>query len=121
MIDKELKRLAIDIVEGKVYGTFCMNEYDIELLTAIFMPIFFMDEEQRNELCKDLAHIYEYIDHAGPRSINGHPMFTSMRTLNKQQWAKVCEYIKEYLKIKGAFCSVKVDMTFGGTPEYMKK
>jgi hypothetical protein len=97
MDDKELKQLAIDISEGKVFGTFHMNEHQMSNMSCVFMPLVFMKEEQRQELIdKKVAHFYEYIDQAGPRSVNGMPCFFSMRNISQDDWSKVVKYIKEY-------------------------
>ena len=44
--------------------------------------------------------IYEYIDKAGPRSINGLPNFFSMRLLNKEDALKVDGYYIKYKEIR---------------------
>ena len=102
MEEKELRQLAIDVSEKKVFGTFHMSENDMNCLQSVFMPIVFMSEEQRQKLVDDnIIHFYEYYDKAGPRAINGMPCFTSMMNINKQNWEKVVKYIKEYeVKVK---------------------
>ena len=98
MNDKELKQLAIDISEGKVFGTFHMRPDDMERnMAVVFMPLVFMNEKQRKKLEDEkVAHFYEYIDQAGPRSVNGMPCFFSMRNIDQENWEKVVKYIKEY-------------------------
>ena len=103
MEEKELRQLAIDIEERKVFGTFNMSINDMNCLQSVFMPIAFMNEEQRQKFIKnDIIHFYEYYDKAaGKMSINGMPCFGSMRSINKQDWEKVVRYIKEYqVKVK---------------------
>jgi hypothetical protein len=97
MDEKELKQLAIDISENKVFGTFHMNKCEIANLSAVFMPVIFMTDEQRKESSdNNIVHFYEYYDKAGPRSVNGMPCFFSMCQINKNDWDKVVKYIKEY-------------------------
>jgi len=98
MEDKELKQLAIDISENKVFGTFHMNEREIESnISIVFMPFAFMSNEQRKEMVdKGVVHFYEYYDKAGPRSVNGMPCFFSMLHIVKEDWIKIVKYIKEY-------------------------
>jgi len=97
MDEKELKQLAIDISENKVFGTWQMNKCDIAHLYVVFMPVTFMTDEQRKELeTNNIIHFYEYYDKAGPRSVNGMPCFFSLCQINENDWEKVVKYIKEY-------------------------
>jgi len=97
MDEKELKQLAIDISENKVFGTFHMNKCEIANMSTVFMPIIFMNDEQRKESANNnIVHFYEYYDKAGPRSVNGMPCFFSMHQINLRDWKKVVKYIKEY-------------------------
>ena len=51
-------------------------ERDNDLMPSIFIPLIFMNEEQRDDMVKKgTLHIFEYYDKAGPRSINGYPIF----------------------------------------------
>ena len=45
---------------------------------------------------RDIIHIYEYYDKAGPRSVNGMPCFMSHREISKNDWEKIVKYIKQY-------------------------
>lgn len=44
--------------------------------------------------------IYEYLSEAGPLSINGGPVFMSVRMLNKDDASKVFEYYETYKEIR---------------------
>lgn len=96
--DKELKQLAVDILAGKVFGTW--NFQDVNeansLVSSVFMPLAFMSEEDRKKLLSmEVSHFYETMDKAGPRSINGYPMFMSMQTLTSGEWVIVLQHVKE--------------------------
>ena len=43
--------------------------------------------------------IFEYMEEAGPTSINGYPSFGSFRYINKEDWPTFVDY---YEKIKNA-------------------
>ncbi len=102
MSEKELKQLAIDIVEGKVFGSW--NITDADMLPMVFMVITFMDFDKIQELQDDdIWHFYEYLDKAGPRSINGMPIFFSAHTITKDDWKKVIPLIKEFQSKKEQF------------------
>ena len=100
MDEKELKQLAIDISENKVFGTFHMNKCEIANLSTVFIPVVFMSDEQRKESSdNNIVHFYEYYDKAGPRSVNGMPCFFSMFNIKEEEWKKAIKFINEY-KIK---------------------
>lgn len=97
MKEKDLKQLSIDIVEKKVFGSFYMSEQAMNQLGTVFMPFLFLSEEQKKEMQdQEILHLYEYYDKARPSSIDGMPIFSSMREINKTDWTKIVQYIKEY-------------------------
>lgn len=95
---KELKQLAIDIVEGKVFGTWNMdNPHNIH---SVFMVSLFM---KKKDIPKDTVHFYEYMEKAGRWSVNGMPTFFSARVLNKKEAKILQPLVKEYKKQKESF------------------
>lgn len=102
MDEQELKKLAIDIAENKVFGTFNLDSHNFSIVGSVFMPLVFMSDKDLNEL-KTYAHIYEYLHAAGPITINGFPMFFSMRVISQEDWAKVFDYLTAYEKQKAEF------------------
>jgi len=98
--DDELRQLAVDIVSGLVFTSAHIREEDLNnLLGMVFMPILFMDEHSRKELVANEIHtIYEYYSEAGPRAINGKPIFMSCRMLNRTDSQKVWSMMKRFEK-----------------------
>jgi hypothetical protein len=94
-----LRALALDIVEGKVFGSWAVRNPNTDL-TLVFMVLLFCKKEDFPE---DIGAIYEYMNLAGPRAINGMPMFTSCRFLTQAEYKEVCEYIQEIKKIRQSF------------------
>ncbi len=90
----EQKQLALDIVDGKVFGTWSISQEDYALLPVIFLPLAFME---LSKIKKDVVHIYEYVDKAGLRGVNGYPTFMSCRLLKKSD-AEALVPIIEQLK-----------------------
>lgn len=91
--DEELKKLAIDIHKGAVFGSWAVEE---SMLTMVFMALSLMDKSAIQDIQKyNPVHLYEYINKALPRGINGYPMFTSFSMLNKEEWATVRMYIEK--------------------------
>lgn len=100
-MEKDLKQLAMDIVEGKVFGTWDMREGDVKLIPNIFMPSLFYE----GDMPEDTVHFYEYLNLAGPRSINGYPIFHSMYILNKKELEELQVYVDKYVKLREVFKS----------------
>jgi len=104
MDDKEKKALAVDIVEGKVFGTWSMGEEENDLIPRIFMPLALAEKKVLKSMTDDkIAQIYEYMEKAGPRSINGFPIFFSMHMINEDDWAEVRAMCEKYKKHKDEF------------------
>lgn len=94
-----LRSLALDIVEGKVFGSWALRNLNTDL-KLVFMALIFCKKE---DIPEDIGAIYEYMDRAGPGTINGMPMFTSCRFLTQAEYNEVCEYIQEIKKIRQSF------------------
>lgn len=91
---QELDVLANDILAGKVFGSWNVDHStDIGL---VFMILALMSKEQLEELKnKGVAHFYEYLSQAGPRSVNGYPCFFSFRSLT----AAESEYVRKRMEL----------------------
>ena len=99
-----LRELALDIVEGKVFGSWLLHNPEREL-SMVFMVLFFAKKE---DLPSDIGAIYEYIDRASKQSINGMPIFYSCRFLTMQQYKDVCDYVKEAREYRKSFLQTNV-------------
>jgi hypothetical protein len=86
LTDDEIKELARDIVEDKVFTSGMCPQ---EMLGMVFMPY---GLGGMNNM--DLANVGAIVEHyakAGERGINGYPMFMSCRVIHKDDWTKVGE------------------------------
>jgi hypothetical protein len=82
---EQLEQLAQDIAAGRVFHSgMCENTSDIAM---VFMPLGLMgDNLTFAEMIEQKVTVfYEYLDKAGPRSVNGMPCFFSMHMLNLDQ------------------------------------
>jgi len=79
---KVLRTLAGEIADGHVYGTWCLGDRYLKLVHSIFMPLIFMDIDT---MPINAVHFYEYLDKAGPMSVNGQPIFVSFYILVKEE------------------------------------
>ena len=98
---EELKQIAKDMVAGKIF-----TDRQIPKTTPlhlVFMPFVFMEEKQRTKLTdqiekKEIYMIYEYLEKAGPRAINGMPTFMSCNMLSKTETDIMLDYFKKIKK-----------------------
>lgn len=91
--DEELEVLAQDVVAGKVFH----SSYHLpegERLQVPFMMLALLDPEQLEVMRQDkIFSLYEYLDKAGPRSVNGLPCFFSWKALNDEDAHRIHERI----------------------------
>ncbi len=96
--DEELKKVAENLHAGRIFSD--RHVENPEDLRMVFMVLALAGPELIKKMQEDdISFIYEYIDKAGPRSINGMPSFFSHQGLTKTETAKMFEY---YNKIKAA-------------------
>jgi hypothetical protein len=89
----------LDIAEGKVFGSWQIRNPNTEL-QLVFLVLVFCKKEQIPE---DTGAIYEYMDSAGPTSINGMPTFFSCRFLTQAEFKEVCGYTQEIKSLRQSF------------------
>lgn len=94
----EIETLAWDITGGRVFGTWGCSPDQMQMS---FMILAFMETKHiKNLQDQGIAHLYEYIDKAGPRSVNGYPSFMSAQYLSKDDWDKVLARLKQIEEFK---------------------
>jgi hypothetical protein len=101
--DDELKKLARDIHAGYVFSDRDIpypkgigpDETWVADVRMVFMPLALADQEHLDQLqALDVRLIYEYLDKAGPRSINGYPSFMSMNIVTGEEWPRLSTYLR---------------------------
>ena len=95
--DKELRKLALDYINGKIFTSFDIQQGERESITsAVFMPLVFLSNEDRQEMLdEEVVMLYEYFGKAGRQSVNGYPTFASCYMMNKEDHSKWAEYVGE--------------------------
>lgn len=76
LADSELLDLLHDVRRGAVFGAWALRDGDGTDLAMVFLPI-----ALGAQLPFNTGSIYEHLDKAGPRSVNGYPCFSSLRVL----------------------------------------
>jgi hypothetical protein len=90
--EEEIKEIAKGIWAGQILTTDHENSRDSFMLMSLLGPEHLQDYMDANITC-----IYEHMSKAGPRSVNGMPIFMSHHVLNSTDHEKVR---KEYFNIK---------------------
>lgn len=100
--DDELRSIAADIYEGKIFtDRHCRSESDIRMT---FMPLVLGGLKDRTEEeLKDIGIVYEYMSAAGPMAHNGMPIFFSCRFLNVSEMKRMEAYYEKYKMLKEDF------------------
>jgi hypothetical protein len=99
-----IERLAIDIVDGKVFGSWDIPDGGVDLLASIFLPIKFGALDGRDS--DEVAHVYEYLEWAGPRAADGHPVFSSMRTLGRVEAVALLDEVERRRGLRSGHSTV---------------
>ena len=104
--DPELKQIAIDLFHNKIFSSeHLKNEGD---LGRVFIALRMMKPEQLKEFKKkEVCFIYEYLDKVAPRSVNGMPVFFSLKYLNREETQKTFKFYNEYKTQQQEFMGAK--------------
>lgn len=110
--DAALATFVMEVCDGKIFTLHHIREHDREsMVPMVFMPValgafsgwYGVDLEQ-------VGTIWEYLSEAGPRAINGYPMFFSLRVMHKDDWARATRAIDRELERRKTPQSVLDDL-----------
>lgn len=105
MSDAQIKKLVVDVHGGSVFCDWMIPEEERErAMMYVFVVLVMMDKEQRDQfLSQEPAMIYEYLEEAGPRTVNGLPTFFSLSYLNKADYTAFRQEFTKYLELQREF------------------
>lgn len=104
MTDEELKQLAVDIYHGKAFTDRSVRPSDVHLIPQLFMPIALGGPDMAEMFkAEEVTMIYEYIDKAHERSLNGYPMFFSFRYLRRGENDRLAVFFDRYRQLQEEF------------------
>jgi hypothetical protein len=102
LTEEQIKELALGIFRNEIFTDRHIDPQDApSMLRSVFMPLGFLGR-------KEILHMqrkqrpglfYARMDKAGPRSINGYPMFFELSMASEEDAAKVWE---EYSRLDKA-------------------
>jgi hypothetical protein len=96
MSDEDLRKFVDDYCSNRIFTSNELQNSEIDLLQMIFLPLSLgcLSKLQPDSL-KQVGCIWEYYDKAGPRSINGKPMFMSMNLMHIDDWKRAVTAIEK--------------------------
>lgn len=98
--DKELRQLALDIAEGKVFLT--SDPREIRLSFSLLVAC--MGEDTRKEMERlDVVAFYEEMKQAGLERVNGLPIFYSARIVTRGEMKRLSEAYDEVIAFRKKF------------------
>ena len=102
MDDSELRQLAVDILDGRVFGTWSLDDFGEA--ARCFLVLSLLDEESRQNMVDDeIVHVYEYLDKDGPMAVNGNPQFFSANLLDRETAERLFPLVKELYEQRSEF------------------
>jgi hypothetical protein len=106
MTDDELKILAVDIVDQKVFGSWMLPEAKLSLIPNIFLSYGVRGEEK---LPDDTSCLYQYFDKALQRlpPLDGYPTFLYYQVLTHEDRERLVPMIERYKSMKQEFMNTR--------------
>lgn len=95
MTTDERRKFVIDYLAGRIFTSHGVPEGSLPM---VFMPVAFgcFEGWERSDFEK-LGVIFEYVEKAGPRSINGLPVFFSLQLMHIADWTRCADAINREL------------------------
>lgn len=95
--DERLREFVLGVCDGRIFTS--VQVKDPNLLGMVFMVIALggLSDLTKAEV-EDVGCIWEWMDKAGPRSINGLPIFTSCHIMGKADFLKADRAIRAELE-----------------------
>lgn len=98
--DEQLREFVLAYADGRIFtSAHIPKSQETSLFPLIFMPVALgaFSNIRKNDL-KHIGVLWEFIDKALPRGINGYPMFASLRVLNRTDWDRARKAIAAELE-----------------------
>ena len=101
MTDEQMKEFVLDYCSGNVFTSADVMAQDSsgDMLGMVFMILGMGALSQLSEdEINDIGIIWEHMSKAGPRAVNGMPMFMSFHIMGKEDWERARTAINKELK-----------------------
>lgn len=85
LTDDQLREFVLGVVDGRIF-----TDHQARDPVMVFYPLLFgaFSEYNQESVKNRLGCIYEYVDKALPRAVNGQPCFMSMRCMHIDDWKR---------------------------------
>ena len=94
MTEEQIRDTALGLVQGRI---FTAHDCPPEMISSVFMLVALGG---LGDIDLDtVGTVYEYLERAGERSVNGYPIFMSMRVAHVDDWAII---VKRAIKTREA-------------------
>ncbi len=97
LTDEDLKHIANGILNGTIFTDRHLDENDSIGSHCLPIGLGSFGTKTEEEI-RQIGMAYEYMQYAGPRSVNGKPSFMSVRYLSIAQLEKVIDYMQKIEK-----------------------
>lgn len=88
MTEEQLKAFVREVLNNNIFlSSYIPEDQKPRMLSSVFMPLMLGGAAQLESVADDIGIFWEYYDKALPRSINGFPIFGSMRVMHKDDWS----------------------------------
>lgn len=89
MPQDELRKFVLGLADGRLFTSGHLREHETDLLPMIFLPLALgaLSQCERFDAAK-IGAFWEWNSKASPRSINGLPIFFSVRMINVRDWQR---------------------------------
>lgn len=91
-------------MDGKIFGSWNIREAK-DIATVFPVLLLMGGTEILKDKNEDVAAVYEYMSEALPISLNGYPMFFSVRVLNRAENKVVCSHLDRIREQRKKFLS----------------
>lgn len=94
---EKLQEIFRDVQENKIFTSAHLLDKELPtLLPLVFLPIALGALDGVPEEVKDqMGILWQYLDKAGPRTVNGLPVFTEFNVLHKEDWFILSKMVRE--------------------------
>lgn len=89
--EEEINKIALGILSGTCFGS-----WSEEVMRHSFLIIGLCLTKDLLDTWKamNVVHIYEFIEKAGPMSVNGYPSFMSFSVIDAGDWGRVISKVE---------------------------
>src|SRR5574338_507886 len=96
MTDEKLRQFVDDFVSNRIFTLHHIPPTQRQHLPGmVFLPVALRAFSQYNPASLEVVGtIYEHIEKASPRSINGYPMFMSFHVMHVKDWQRAAKAIE---------------------------